>query len=1222
MAEVDDWVTPGQQHTAPAQGADDWITPGAPPSKPMGEVLSEAAEHFGPGLLNYGAQAAHTIMHPVETAQNLWKLTSGGLQNLQSRQAEALGKPLPEAENEKYGAAAAAHLAEKYGGIENLKRSFAEDPVSVLADLSLPIQGGGGLLARAPGIVGRAGEIVSGTGRMLDPVQLAAKGVQLTGAPLKKFAAVQSGVGEPVLEEAYGAGLAGGAPQQKFREHFTGQAEVGDVVNQAREGLAAMKEERRAAYNREMDKLRMSENHFDERDRILDFGDIDKAIDKAEEIQTFRGRHGTGPAQVLDEGANDIRSTMINHINRWRELPPADYHTAEGLDALKRQLWNDMKGAQPGTPARAAAQRIYNAVKGTIEGYYPKYTEIMRDYQEASRELDEVTRALSLGDKASIDTSVRKLQSLLRNNVTSSFAHRAQLGERLSEAGAPNLRASLAGQALNTSEPRGLAKHAMQNVIPAIAGMLGYGTHGGLGAAGAMAATLPFMFPRVVGEGAFRAGQARRLIGPTIERARNLPLVTRDIGEAAQPPFRRGGSVADLIGPTIRKQEGGELSPDDQAAMMPETFVPPAARSYLEFSAPKDYGYIRDFAQGMATLPQRAIEASEAYRRGEGYDPAPMMEAASLPMGTGAIAGVPVRAGETALAAGYPAYKGMLPYDVNTLPVRNARGDIIRGGDLTPREITSFEREGAKHAGFYSDDPAVASRFAEALTTPYEGGSVFPVNLELSNPLVIDAAGKPAAAFQFDAVAREHKTVADMKRFNAAFDDPKYDGVILKNTKDEGTVYVPKTGSQVTSKFGVPRELEEQYGPIGTHPKEQALTVNDILHPDTPALPARSRNVEDIAQDLHMRGAAALRDLGVKEGRILGSSPRSDELISRALASEVKNAIGRGGNTAQDWYTKAIDEAMEHAATIHPELKGDPTQKMGFTSALAVTSQGETVASNVRLAEQAYDHFKRTGRFPTDIKALKGPSINENFEKLNDLLDRLGPEGTRDFLHSEFTVRDLKAMGYPVGKENMDTKVYGSSILGPKIGGGFYQNLNGNYDPVTMDLWFMRGWGRLTGTLVGKPEVMPQATERLTDAMREAGMKVPRDPKKLAQIADDIVAKHEKDYRVNRAAYDSGDKAKSELTLASERYQANSRGINETPTSGSQRQWMRARVNRAREILAGQGHNLTNADLQAIWWYPEKELYSKLGGRDSEAINTDYATVYRNLAARRAAGQP
>jgi hypothetical protein len=83
------------------------------------------------------------------------------------------------------------------------------------------------------------------------------------------------------------------------------------------------------------------------------------------------------------------------------------------------------------------------------------------------------------------------------------------------------------------------------------------------------------------------------------------------------------------------------------------------------------------------------------------------------------------------------------------------------------------------------------------------------------------------------------------------------------------------------------------------------------------------------------------------------------------------------------------------------------------------------------------------------------------------------------------------------------------------------------------------------------------------------------------------------------------------------RYQKNSAGINEQPLSGGHRQWLRDRVNRARDLLAEQGHHLTNADLQATWWYPEKDLYSKLGGVDSAPINTDYATTYRDLAAAR-----
>ena len=44
--------------------------------------------------------------------------------------------------------------------------------------------------------------------------------------------------------------------------------------------------------------------------------------------------------------------------------------------------------------------------------------------------------------------------------------------------------------------------------------------------------------------------------------------------------------------------------------------------------------------------------------------------------------------------------------------------------------------------------------------------------------------------------------------------------------------------------------------------------------------------------------------------------------------------------------------------------------------------------------------------------------------------------------------------------------VYGAAIMGPKIGNGFFANLYGNYDQLTLDRWAMRTWGRMTGTLV------------------------------------------------------------------------------------------------------------------------------------------------------------
>ncbi|MBR1032129.1 hypothetical protein [Bradyrhizobium liaoningense] len=54
----------------------------------------------------------------------------------------------------------------------------------------------------------------------------------------------------------------------------------------------------------------------------------------------------------------------------------------------------------------------------------------------------------------------------------------------------------------------------------------------------------------------------------------------------------------------------------------------------------------------LGTLPMRAMDANQRYMETGQYDPAPFVEAAMLPTGAGAFAGVPRAAGETVLGAG------------------------------------------------------------------------------------------------------------------------------------------------------------------------------------------------------------------------------------------------------------------------------------------------------------------------------------------------------------------------------------------------------------------------------------------------------------------------------------------------------------------------------------------------------------------------------------------
>ncbi|MFN9960753.1 MAG: hypothetical protein ACK55I_47330, partial [bacterium] len=94
-----------------------------------------------------------------------------------------------------------------------------------------------------------------------------------------------------------------------------------------------------------------------------------------------------------------------------------------------------------------------------------------------------------------------------------------------------------------------------------------------------------------------------------------------------------------------------------------------------------------------------------------------------------------------------------------------------------------------------------------------------------------------------------------------------------------------------------------------------------------------------------------------------------------------------------------------------------------------------------------------------------GAAMKSNYILANETINEYGLDTVTKFLQTEFFAKELRDAGFEVGGELGDEMVTGSSIFGPKIGFGFYSNLSGNFEPVTMDMWFMRTIGRLTGKL-------------------------------------------------------------------------------------------------------------------------------------------------------------
>lgn len=458
-----------------------------------GDVASGAAANFIPSVVNLGGSVVEAVSSPVQTAKGLLDIGAGALQNiLPERLVQAIGE---DKESRQKASAVADFYKQRYGSMEGFKEALATDPAGVLADVSSIATGGGAALTKVPTLA-KAGQVVSTVGRAVDPLVAALKGTQVVGSAIgkgvgnvaTKYAGLASGVGEEPIKQAYQAGRAGGEQGASFVENLRGNVPIQDVLETAKADLAAMGQQKQAAYRKDMQAIRGDKS-------VLDFTDIDNALAQAAARTEFKG-------QVIKQGAANKVQEAREIIDNWKNLDPAQYHTPEGLDALKQQIGDILESIPfEQKNARASVGEVYNSIKSTINSQAPKYAAVMKDYADASETIKQIEQALSLGKKASADTAMRKLQSLMRNNVNTSYGNRLQLAQELERAGGQQIMPALAGQALNEWTPRGLQR---ASAIPAsiVAGSVATPVAG--------VANLLASSPRMIGETAYKAGQLAR----------------------------------------------------------------------------------------------------------------------------------------------------------------------------------------------------------------------------------------------------------------------------------------------------------------------------------------------------------------------------------------------------------------------------------------------------------------------------------------------------------------------------------------------------------------------------------------------------------------------------------------------------------------------------------------------------------------------------------------
>ncbi|MCP4651154.1 MAG: hypothetical protein GY853_13895 [PVC group bacterium] len=134
----------------------------------------------------------------------------------------------------------------------------------------------------------------------------------------------------------------------------------------------------------------------------------------------------------------------------------------------------------------------------------------------------------------------------------------------------------------------------------------------------------------------------------------------------------------------------------------------------------------------------------------------------------------------------------------------------------TGKEIVEIDatKAGKKMAGFFTTNQKVAQKFADTIVK--KGfGKVVEANVDIKNPFVVDAKGEKANKFMSDALDPKNNNKAIVN----AIESKKYDGVIIKNTADEGDIIIPQKASQIKTK--------EQLTEIWNEAKKPKLTPEE-----------------------------------------------------------------------------------------------------------------------------------------------------------------------------------------------------------------------------------------------------------------------------------------------------------------------------------------------------------------------------------------------------------
>ena len=464
------------------------------------------------------------FLNPMQTAKDLYSLSKSvaslipGIEG-DDTQAKAVGK----------------FFKDRYGSLENIKQTFATDPVGMLSDVSILLTGGATLTAKAP----QVSSVLSKASKIASPIETAGgfaigKAAQGSGTLGKQVSGYLTGTGAGALDTAIKTGKNYGATgffasptakqkQKDFLDSLNEKISTEQITTDLEKAVSELKKSTKIDYQNKLAGLKLQDVK------------IQPSIVAQQFNEFIRKEKTKGGTTRFGADTNNFLETIYKELNEISKNPAK--HTAADLHQLKFKI-DDMLPKDLTTQTSRVNMELANIIDNVIASKSSGYTNMNKAYSTAKKLEQKFIDDLAVGNKKNATQTMNRLLSVLKDQNLTNYGARLESLKLLDNITEQNLFEKLAGTQLSGLIPRGnVGKLTMGGsiVVPMAEAML---TGTNFVPPSAILPGLALTSPKI-------AGTTGNILGRLQSLTKNLP----GLGLLQRPTANlRGARVSGMLG--------------------------------------------------------------------------------------------------------------------------------------------------------------------------------------------------------------------------------------------------------------------------------------------------------------------------------------------------------------------------------------------------------------------------------------------------------------------------------------------------------------------------------------------------------------------------------------------------------------------------------------------------------------------------------------------------